>query len=86
LKKVVAKTRVPKLTNAKPFPKKGPIVFAFQPTKYEIVTGKRLAEWERLMEERVGIKVSVRDIGGKIKPFRMHEPTRTLSGCPSADD
>ncbi len=34
-----------------------PTVFHFQPTRYEVVTGDRLEEWERLMRQRVGLPV-----------------------------
>jgi hypothetical protein len=34
-----------------------PAVFHFQPTRYEVVTGERLEEWERLMRQRVGLPV-----------------------------
>ncbi|MGS2642691.1 hypothetical protein [Streptosporangium sp. LJ11] len=32
-----------------------PVVFMFQPTRFETVTGDRLAEWESYMMQNVGI-------------------------------
>jgi len=34
-----------------------PVVFMFQPERFEITTGDRLQEWERLMRTRVGLEV-----------------------------
>jgi hypothetical protein len=34
-----------------------PIVFQFQPERFEVVTGDRLQEWDRLMRTRVGLQV-----------------------------
>jgi hypothetical protein len=43
------------------FPKRGaaPVVFMFQPTKFERVPTERLDEWEELMRRFVGIKPDV---------------------------
>jgi hypothetical protein len=32
-----------------------PAVFMFQPTRFEVVTGERIEEWERLLRDRVGL-------------------------------
>lgn len=40
------------------FPK-APVVFHFRPKTYEVVTGERLREWERLMRENVGVAMDV---------------------------
>ncbi len=34
-----------------------PVVFQFQPERFELVTGDRLQEWDRLMRTRVGLQV-----------------------------
>jgi hypothetical protein len=76
--------KAPQLSaDAKPFPQAGPVVFMFQPTYYETVTGARLEEWERLMAERVGIAAvaPAREISQDMRP-----PHPTLSGCDYADD
>lgn len=47
------KTR-PKDTETQPMP----LVFMFPPDRYKIVPNERLAEWEELLQERVGMKLA----------------------------
>ena len=41
-----------------------PIVFMFQPTTFEVVTGDRLLRWEQLMKEKVGLNASIGNLIG----------------------
>jgi hypothetical protein len=34
-----------------------PLIFMFRPTHYEVLTDDRVAEWEALVAERVGLKI-----------------------------
>jgi hypothetical protein len=53
-----------------------PIVFMFTPERYEVVTGERVQEWERLMRERVGLQQVGIDIAG----LRPSLPTLCFCG------
>ncbi len=63
-------------TVPKEFPR-GPLpaVFMFQPTRYEVVTGERLKEWETLLRENVGLRGELRAVG-----------LPSICFCPGADD
>ena len=55
-----------------------PSVFMYQPTKFEVVTGDKLKEWETNLRERVGM----RGIN-----FQLPEGgSCTACRCPDADD
>ena len=55
-----------------------PVVFMFQPTRFEVVKGEKLKEWEKLLQERVGF----RSRGGSFEDGG----TCCVSYCPDADD
>ena len=39
-----------------------PVVFQFQPERFELVTGNQLQEWERLMATRVNLQVNTEGV------------------------
>jgi hypothetical protein len=55
-----------------------PVVFMFQPTEFKVAQPSQLADWEKLMQERVGIK------GGRWAAGASY--TATTCCCPCADD
>ena len=59
-----------------------PVVFMFQPTRFEVVRGEKLKEWETLLRERVGLHLPVNmpAAGGG------GDGTCCVSYCPDADD
>jgi hypothetical protein len=59
-----------------------PVVFMFQPTEYEVVTGDRLQEWQKLLAERVGLQV--RDV--REETLTATAMAACISFCPAMDD
>lgn len=53
-----------------------PVVFHFQPTRFEVATGAKLRRWQKSMREQVGLNAALTNLRG----------TETLSFCPSYDD
>ena len=53
-----------------------PAVFMFQPTRFEVVVGERLREWESLLKARVGLRGDLGNLAG----------LATISFCDFADD
>ncbi len=58
-----------------------PVVFMFQPTRFEIVTADKLNEWETLLRERVGMRLPV-----DMSAAGGDSGTCCASYCPDADD
>ena len=57
-------------------PEKGPVVFMFRPTRYKRVeTPEELEEWERLMAEKVGVRVQRDEAPG------LRRAVETVSVC-----
>ena len=57
-----------------------PVVFMFQPTRFEIVPNERLEEWEKLLRQNVGLHADL-DLAS------LHETgTCCVSCCPDCDD
>jgi hypothetical protein len=57
-------------------PETTPLVFFhFRPTSFEVVPPDGIAEWERLMTEKVGIRPGW-DENAELRPVR------TVTGCP----
>jgi hypothetical protein len=42
-----------------------PVIFSFQPTYFESVSGDRLVEWERAMKEEVGLGNALDSVAAK---------------------
>lgn len=58
--------------------KKQPVVFMFQPSRFETVTGERIKEWEQLMRDKVGLP--------KLAGGFADGGSCTVCNCPDADD
>ncbi len=62
-------------------PKRGPVVFMFQPTRYvRCETPEELDQWESLMAEKVGIAVKAQRGGDEMRPSRWVETVSVCNG------
>jgi hypothetical protein len=73
---------------ARPYPKpKGPIVFHFQPTEYEVITTNEEYEvWERLMIERCGFDKNSPILQRDAQGQALMIGRGTFCHCPRRDD
>jgi hypothetical protein len=64
------------------WPKRGkqPIVFAMQPTEYEMVPPEKLGEWEKALRTQVGFPAAA------AKALAALRGVQCISFCPSFDD
>jgi hypothetical protein len=61
-----------------------PTIFMFQPTGFEIVAADRLAEWEQLMADNVGLAVDLKQAAGTMTISYVGSPPIHRSDCDQA--